>query len=208
MQTFLQDFRYGVRMLLKDPGFTIIAVVTLSLGIGVNTAVFSVVNGVLLRPLPYAAPERLALVQQHQPKLGWYYGGVSAPEWLDYRDGNQTFAEMAAYNVLSLNLTGEGEPQRLQAARVSPGLFPLLGVTPLVGRGFSLEEDEVGKNRVIVLSDKGELMVAEASADSFKPISRAQVLSGKCWSVPVLANGKIYCRNAAGDVVCVDVSGK
>ncbi|HZS07631.1 MAG TPA: ABC transporter permease [Blastocatellia bacterium] len=154
MQTLLQDLRYGARALMKKPGFTLIVILTLALGIGANTAIFSVVDAVLLRPLPYKEPERIALVQQHLPKVGWYYGGVSAAELLDYVSGNQTFAELAGYTILSLNLTGEREPQRLQAARVSPGLFPLLGVEPLVGRGFAAEEDKVGRNHVIVLSER------------------------------------------------------
>jgi putative ABC transport system permease protein len=153
MQTLLQDLRYSLRILLKRPGFTLIVVITLALGIGANTAIFSVVDTVLLRPLPYKEPERIALVEQHLPRLGWYQGGVSSAELLDYIAGNETFAEMAGYSILSLNLTGEGEPRRIQAARVSPSLFPLLGVSPLAGRGFSAEEDEVGKNRVAVLSE-------------------------------------------------------
>src|SRR5262245_44959785 len=152
MQTFWQDLRHGARMLVKKPGFTLIAVITLGLGIGAVTAIFSVVDGVLLRPLPYKEPERIALVEQRRPKLG-LVGGVSAPEMLDYIAGNETFAEMAGYRVINLNLTGEREPLRLQVARVSPGLFPLLGVAPLLGRGFSTEEDEVGKNRVVALSE-------------------------------------------------------
>jgi putative ABC transport system permease protein len=153
MQTFWQDLRHGARMLVKNPWFTLIAVLTLGLGIGAVTAIFSVVDAVLLRPLPYKEPERIALVQQHMPKLGWYFGGVSAPEMLDYIAGNETFAEMAGYGIDNLNLTGEREPLRIEVARVSPGLFPLLGVTPLLGRGFSAEEDEVGKNRVVALSE-------------------------------------------------------
>jgi putative ABC transport system permease protein len=153
MQTLLQDLHYSLRILLKRPGFTLIVVITLALGIGANTAIFSVVDTVLLRPLPYKEPERIALVQQHMPRLGLYHGGVSSAELLDYLGGNETFAEMAGYSILSLNLTGEGEPRRIQAARVSPGLFPLLGVSPLAGRGFSAEEDVVGKNRVAMLSE-------------------------------------------------------
>jgi putative ABC transport system permease protein len=153
MQTLLQDLHYSLRILLKRPGFTLIVVITLALGIGANTAIFSVVDTVLLRPLPYKEPERIALVQQHMPRLGLYHGGVSSAELLDYLRGNETFAEMAGYSILSLNLTGEGEPRRIQAARVSPGLFPLLGVSPLAGRGFSAEEDVVGKNRVAMLSE-------------------------------------------------------
>src|SRR5215813_8381603 len=153
MQTFWQDLRHGARMLVKKPGFTLIAVLTLGLGIGAVTAIFSVVNTVLLRPLPYKEPERIALIEQHFPKLGLYFGGVSAPEMLDYIAGNETFAEMAGYGIINLNLTGESEPRRIEVARVSPGLFPLLGVTPLLGRGFSAEEDVVGKNRVVALSE-------------------------------------------------------
>jgi putative ABC transport system permease protein len=153
MLRFWQDLRYGARMLAKQPGFTLIAVITLGLGIGAVAAIFSVVDAVLLRPLPYKEPERIALVEQHMPKLGWYYGGVSAPEMLDYIAGNETFAEMAGYGIINLNLTGEREPLRIEVARVSSSLFPLLGVTPLLGRGFSVEEDEVGSNRVVALSE-------------------------------------------------------
>src|SRR5262249_23960007 len=153
MRTFWQDTRFGARMLVKKPGFTLIAVITLGLGIGAVTAIFSVVDTVLLRPLPYNAPELSALVEQDFPKLGLYYGGVSAPEMLDYIAGNETFAEMAGYGLINLNLTGEREPRRIQVARVSPGLFPLLGVTPLLGRGFSAEEDDIGKNRVVALGE-------------------------------------------------------
>src|SRR5215831_2485259 len=153
MRTFWQDLSHGARVLVKTPGFTLIAVLTLGLGIGAVAAIFSVVDAVLLRPLPYKEPERIALVQQHMPKLGWNFGGVSAPEMLDYIAGNETFAEMAGYGIVNLNLTGEREPLRIEVARVSHGLFPLFGVTPLLGREFSAEEDEVGKNRVVALSE-------------------------------------------------------
>src|SRR5215468_6116121 len=140
-------------MLAKQPGLTLIAVITLGLGIGAVTAIFSVVDTVLLRPLPYKEPERIALIEQYFPKLDSHFGGVSAPEMLDYIAGNETFAEMAGYGLINLNLTGEREPRRIQVARISPGLFPLLGVAPLLGRGFSAEEDVVGKNRVVALSE-------------------------------------------------------
>ncbi len=100
MSAFWQDARYGARMLLKKPGFTLIAVITLGLGIGAVTAIFSVVDAVLLRPLPYKEPERIALIEQHFPKLDLYFGGVSAPEMLDYIAGNETFAEMAGYGII------------------------------------------------------------------------------------------------------------
>jgi putative ABC transport system permease protein len=153
MQTFWQDLRHGARTLTRKAGFTLIAVITLGLGIGAVAAIFSVVDAVLLRPLPYKEPERIALVGQHMPKLGLHFIGVSAPEMLDYIAGNETFAEMAGYGIINLNLTGEHEPRRIDVARVSPGLFPLLGVAPLLGRGFTAEEDEVGKSRVVALSE-------------------------------------------------------
>src|SRR5262245_18294670 len=153
MRTFWQDTRFGARMLVKKPGFTLIAVITLGLGIGAVTAIFSVVDTVLLRPLPYKEPERIALIEQPFPKLGLYYGGVTDPEMLDYIAGNETFAEMAGFGIINLNLTGEREPRRIEVARVSPGLFPLIGVTPLLGRGFMDDEVEVGESRVVALTD-------------------------------------------------------
>jgi len=120
MQTIWQDLRHGARILVKTPGFTLIAMLTFGLGIGAVTAIFSVVDAVLLRPLPYKEPEQIALVQQHMPKLDWYYGGVSAPEMLDYIAGNETFAEMAGYGIINLNLTGSGNTQTsIRAPHVS-----------------------------------------------------------------------------------------
>src|SRR5919205_1857632 len=126
-----RNMGYGLRMMRRNPAFTLIAVLTLALGIGVNTAIFSVVNAVLLRPLPYQNPEQLVLVRESLPKLGWDFGGISAAEMLDYMAGNESFSEMAGFTELNFNLTGEREATRVQAARVSPSLFPLLGVSPL-----------------------------------------------------------------------------
>lgn len=152
MNTLIQDLRYGARVLLKKPGFTALAVLTLALGIGANTTVFSVVNSVLVRSLPYKNPDRLALVRESLPKLGWNDLACSAAEFLDYQEGNHVFSEIAAFTDLSVNLTGQGEPLRVQAARVSAGLFPLLGVEPMRGRVFSQSEDQVGNNGVVILS--------------------------------------------------------
>ncbi len=154
LEDLWQDLRFGGRMLLKEPGFTLVAVTTLALGIGANTAIFSVVNAVLLRPLPYPEPEQLLLVQQNMLKLGMFYGGVSAAEWLDYQAGNEAFAEIAGHRLVSLNLTGRGEAQRVQGARISASLFPLLGIQPLVGRAFSTGEDRYGQHQVVVLSER------------------------------------------------------
>jgi putative ABC transport system permease protein len=138
-------------MMRRSPGFAAVAVLTLALGIGANTAIFSVVNAVLLRPLPYKDPAQLVLVRESLPKLGWNFGGIAAAETLDYIAGNESFSEMAAYTTVSFNLTGQGEARRVQAARVSPSLFPLLGVAPAIGRTFAPDEDKPGTN-VIVLS--------------------------------------------------------
>ena len=152
LENIWQDLRYGIRMMVKAPGFTVVAVLALALGIGANTAIFSVVNAVLLRPAPFQNPDRIVLVRQSLPKLGWFDLSASAAEFLDYQEGNAVFSEIAGFTNQSLNLTGVGEPQRVEAERVSPSLFPLLGVPPLHGRTFSPEEDQPGSNNVVILS--------------------------------------------------------
>src|SRR5919198_6010446 len=152
MGTLLQDLRYGLRVLLKQPGFTAVAVFAAALGIGANAAIFSVVNAVLLRPLPYKEPQRLVLLHENLPRLGWSLLNVSPAEYLDYKEQNRTLSGVAAFEGLSLNLTGQGEPVRVEAERVSPDLFALLGVSPARGRAFAAEEDRAGAGRVVVLS--------------------------------------------------------
>ncbi|HYG10021.1 MAG TPA: ABC transporter permease [Pyrinomonadaceae bacterium] len=147
-----QDLSYGLRMLLKNPGFTLVAVIALALGIGANSAIFSVVNTVLLRPLPYQDPERLVMVWEDDTKGGYPRDTPSAANYADWRDQNQVFEGMAAMANMSFNLTGTGEPERLDGRRVSANLFPLLGVEPQLGRAFLPEEDQPGGNRVVVLS--------------------------------------------------------
>src|SRR5262245_47439932 len=149
-----QDLRFGARMLLKKPGFTLIAVLTLSLGIGANTAIFSVVNAVLLSPLPYRAPDRLAQVWEHNRPKNKPHGSVAPANFLDWKEQNRSFEGMAAYDIFpSFNLTGAGEPERVQAARVSAGLFPLLGVGAVVGRTFIDEEERRGRHQVALVSN-------------------------------------------------------
>jgi predicted permease len=152
MNNLWQDLRYGVRMLIKKPGFTLIAVITLALGIGANTAIFSVVNAVLLRPLQYSDPDRLVQVWQNFPQSGANQVTVSAPEFLDYKDQNRVFERMAAFRPQGYILTGGSEPERIFGARVSADLFPLLGVAPALGRPFLPEEDQIGAPRAIILS--------------------------------------------------------
>jgi putative ABC transport system permease protein len=152
VETFWQDVRYGMRMLLKHPSFTFIAVLTLALGIGVNTALFSVVNAVLLRPLPYAEPERLVQLYEANAQQGYERFSFSLANFVDHRDQQSGFEQMAAYRRWNANLTGAGEPERVQVAVVSASFLPLLRVQPLLGRGFLTEEETPGKDDVAVLS--------------------------------------------------------
>src|SRR5256886_1037940 len=147
-----QDLRYGARMLLKNPGFTTVAVIALALGIGANSAIFSVVNTVLLRPLPYKNPERLVMVWEENSKQGFPRDTPSPANFLDWRDQNQVFESMAAIAEASFNLTGAGDPERIDGRGVSASLFSLLGVEPQLGRAFRPEEDKAGANHVVIIS--------------------------------------------------------
>ncbi|HEY0764864.1 MAG TPA: ABC transporter permease [Pyrinomonadaceae bacterium] len=149
---FLHDLRYAIRLQRKNPGFTIVAVIALALGIGANTAIFSVVNTVLLQPLPYKDPERLVMVWEEATKAGYPQDTPTAANYVDWRDQNQSFEGMAAIDETSFNLTGSGDPERLEGRRVSTSLFPLLGVEPQLGRVFSAAEDQPGSERVVLLS--------------------------------------------------------
>jgi len=147
-----QDLRFGARMLSKQPGFTFIAALTLALGIGANTAIFSVVYAVLLRPLPYHEPERLVMIWTKQEKLGVEQALVSEHEVLDFREQTKLFEGFAALNGSSLILTGAGEPEQLNGAPVSSNFLSLLGVKVMVGRDFAPDEEKPGAARVAILS--------------------------------------------------------
>src|SRR5258705_1291827 len=151
MHTLWQDLRYGARMLLKQPGFTSVAVIALALGIGANTAMFSVINAVLLRPLPYHEPDRLVTIWEESPERGMYEMPVSFANLRDWVDQTQTLEQISAYTFTNLNLSGVGEPARLGAVRSSANLFSLVGAAPLLGRAFLPEEDKEGANRVVIL---------------------------------------------------------
>jgi putative ABC transport system permease protein len=153
MQTILQDLRYGARALARNKAFTLVAVLTLALGIGANTAIFSVVNAVLLQPLPYKDPGKLVFVWTTMISQGVPISGSAAPDFREWRSHNQVFQGMAAYTNDNLNLSLPGEePSRLQGADVSPELFSLLGVNPFLGRAFLPEEEQWGRHRVVLLS--------------------------------------------------------
>jgi putative ABC transport system permease protein len=148
--TIWQDIRYGARMLVKNPGVTIIVIIALALGIGANTAIFSVVNAVLLRPLPYQESDRLVFLNEKSPVLDEM--SISYPNFLDWREHNQTFEKMGVYNRASYNLTGVGEAERIVTGQVSADLFSVLRVNPLLGRVFTNDEDKPGGTPVVVLS--------------------------------------------------------
>ena len=148
----VRDVRYAVRVLRRQPGFTLVAVLTLTIGIGANTAIFSVADGVLLRPLPYPDADRLAMVWMDNARIRLAEDWHSFPDYLDYRDGNTTFEDMAVFNATSRTLTGDGEPERLPGAHSSANLFAILGVRPALGRTYSPDEDRDGAGTVVVLS--------------------------------------------------------
>lgn len=153
METLLRDLRYGMRSLLKRPGFTVVALIALALGIGANTAIFSLVNAVLLRPLPFNEPDRLVWMWGNI-RNGGNRASVSPLDFLDYRKQNTTFENFAAsFSVpLPVNLTGSGEPERLTGAAVTGDYFQALGVQPALGRTFQLENEATGSDQVAVLS--------------------------------------------------------
>jgi putative ABC transport system permease protein len=152
MESLLQDVRYGWRMLCKNFGFTAIAVLTLAIGIGATTAIFSVVDTVLLRPLPYLDPGQLVVVTETLPQMSSEEIGVAAGEFQDYRDRNRSFSQVAAFESAGFNLTGEGHPLRVNAAQVSASTFPLLGVSPELGRVFTPDEGRSDTSPVVVIS--------------------------------------------------------
>jgi predicted permease len=150
MTTLLQDLKYGFRMLSRNPGFAAVAVITLALGIGANTAIFSVVNGVLLNPLPYPQPDRLVALYAKTPQFDRF--SISYPNFLDWVRDNRSFSALAGYRADDFNLTGMGEPERVATEMVSASFFPLLGVRAAVGRTFLASEDEVGAAPVVLIS--------------------------------------------------------
>jgi putative ABC transport system permease protein len=152
MNTLVQDARYALRSLRKSPGFTLVAIVTLALGLGTTTAIFSVVNGVLLRPLPY--PEPNAVMRVWNSFEGSTHAPLSPAEYFDYRDQVQAFSAFGAYATgQAMNLTGGDRPERLHASYLTAGVFPALGVRPALGRVFAADEDTPGGNKVVVLSN-------------------------------------------------------
>src|SRR5215213_2976677 len=152
MGTLWKDVQYAARVLLKSKGFTAVAVIAVALGVGANTAIFSVVNAVLLRPLNYKDPGQLVLINHNYPKLD-LKASVSAPGYTYYHENAKSFSDMAAATGWSVNLTGEAEPDRLQGMSATPNLFTLLGAEAAEGRTFTAEEGQIGNNKVVVLGN-------------------------------------------------------
>ena len=149
----LKDIRYGLRSLLKRPASTVIALITLALGIGVNTAIFSAVDSMLLRPLPFNDPERLVSIWEQSPALGINQNEVAPANFFDLRNQSQSFEGIGAHGPQDLNLTGNAEPERLTGELVTANVFSVLGIQPALGRTFLPDEDQLGKEHVVVLSD-------------------------------------------------------
>jgi putative ABC transport system permease protein len=153
LETFWRDARYGARMLRSNPSYAAVIILTLALGIGANTAIFSVVNSVLLKPLPFKDPNRLIIIWETDTKNRGTNSLVSSSDFIDWKDQTRVFEQIAAWRFLYLNLTGRDEPERVQGLTVSASFLPLLGAQVQLGRAFLPEEEQIGHDKVVVLSD-------------------------------------------------------
>ncbi|MGJ5815380.1 ABC transporter permease [Paludibaculum fermentans] len=154
MRSLLEDLRYAVRLLFRQPGFTLAAVLLLALGIGVNSAIFSIVDSVLLHPLSYKEPERLYVIWTKNQLRNKLQGAFAAPEFQEYAERQKSFSQFAAYMIYPATLTGRGEPARVTATLVSAGYLEMLGISPVLGRGFAAEEYQIGRNQVALLTEE------------------------------------------------------
>ncbi|MCU1267449.1 MAG: transporter permease [Acidobacteria bacterium] len=185
MSNLLHDLRYGARMLLKHPGVSVMAVITLALGIGANTAIFSVVNGVMLRPLPYNNPDRLVSLWAKVPEHGRWR--ATPANFLDWKKQNTTFEDMAAFGSSTMTLTGDGEPEQLMGTRVAAGYFSVVGVQPWLGRSFLPDEYEPGQGQVVIL---GHAFWQHRYGADPGIVNKAITLDGRTYTVVgVMANG-------------------
>jgi predicted permease len=182
MSTLIGDLRFALRLLTRSPGFSVIAIATLSLGLGANTAIFSIVDHVLLRPLPYRDSDRLYAIHEVVPKFAHVAPlvPVNAMHFREWRRNVRSFDRMALIGGVALNVTGTGEPERLAGARVSPALFTMLGVRPQLGRTFADAEDHPGRDAVVVIDD--ELWRVRFGADP-RVLGRKLVLDGRPYEV-------------------------
>ena len=179
MEFIWQDMRYGARMLLKSPGFTVVAVLTLALGIGANTAIFSVVNFVLLRPLEYANSDQLVMIWERNVKKGFTESPTSFANFIDFRDGAKS-VDIASFTDTNFNLTGGEQPERIAGLRVSASLFSMLGVNPMRGRWFAPQEDKPGAGRVLIL---GYGLWQRSFAGNANLVNQTVQLNGQSYTV-------------------------
>src|SRR5690349_21482089 len=149
-----QDIRYTTRLLRKNPGFAAVAILTLAIGIGANTAIFSIMDAVLLRPLPYPDANRLIRIWQSEPRMSEGHLGAAPPEFAAYRDRTRAFSGIAGYQPGSFDFVSEGEAEHIPGYNTTASLFPTLGVQPLLGRTFTAQEELPGAAKVVVLSYK------------------------------------------------------
>jgi hypothetical protein len=177
-ERLMQDLRYGFRMLAKSPGFTATAILTLALGIGANTALFSVVNGVLLNPLPYPNPDQLTWIAESKPNFAT--GSISFPNFLDWQKNNHTFTSMGLSRGYSYNLTGLGEPEQLRGRLISADFFNVLGVNAALGRTFAPGEDAIGAAPIAMIS--GGLWKRKFGS-SPEVLGKSLTLSGKAYAI-------------------------
>src|SRR2546426_30283 len=173
-----QDLRYGIRTLAKNPGFTAVAVITLALGIGANTAIFSVVNAVMLRPLPYRNPDRLVSLWANVPEHGRWR--VAPANFFDWKKQNTVFEDMATFGAWTMALTGDGEPEQMRGTLAGAGYFAVVGVEPMLGRSFLAEEYEPGKGQVVIL---GHSFWQRRYGGDPKIVNKAITLDGRSHTV-------------------------
>src|SRR6267143_2811088 len=186
MTNFWQDIRFAFRMLSNSRGFAAIAVLTLALGIGANTALFSVVNGVLLNPLPFSNPDELYAA--YTKTAAFEQGSITYPNFLDWQKQNHSFSVLSAFRADDYNLTGSGEPERLHAHMISAEFFPTLGLNPLVGRNFHPEEDRAGAGPVAILGDG---LWKRKFASSLEVLGKNITLNGKSYTIVGVAQARI-----------------
>lgn len=187
MNTLFQDLRYGLRMLLRHPLVTAIAVITLALGIGANTAIFSVVNAVLLNPLPYKDPDRLVALWENVPGHGRWR--TAPANFFDWKKQNTVFEDVIAFGASTMTLTGDGEPEQLVGGRVSAGYFAVVGINPIVGRAFLPEEYEHGQGQVVIL---GHNFWQRRYGGDRNIINRSITLDGASYTVVGVMPAAIY----------------
>jgi predicted permease len=186
MNSFWQDVRYGLRVLAKNPGFTAIAILTLALGIGANTALFSVVNGVLLNPLPFSNPDELVAVYTKSPNF--QESSIAYPNFLDWQKDSHSFASLCAFRSDDFNMTGSGEPERVHIHMISAEFFSALGTQPLLGRAFRPEEDKAGAGPVAILSDG---LWSRKFGSAQDVLGKNITLNGKAYTIVGVAAGHI-----------------